>query len=219
MRNKRAYSKKKNRVFGIVLEHVKQNVKEYTIAVLIFFIGIFIGTMLVNSSSPENKSDIMGYIGNFIVSIKNGDYIIDGKKLLIKSIISNIRLAVLFWVSGLLVIGIPVIYVVMAYKGVCIGYSISAIIAALGRKSGIIFSLSTMLLPNIIAVPCFMALMVSALKMFKSVTTNRSKENLKTEIIRHTIFSLFMTIGLLFASFVEYFFTTSFFSDIIIKFV
>jgi len=219
MRNKRFFTKKKKRVFDIVGKHIKQNIREYTIAVFIFFIGIFIGTMLVNSSSSENKSDIMGYINNFIVSIKNGDYVIDGKKVLAKSLVSNVKLAVLFWVSGLLVIGIPIIYVVMGYKGVCIGYSISAIIATLGREKGIIFSLSTMLLPSIIAIPCYMALMVSSIKMFKSVTTNRSKENLKIEITRHTLFSLIMTIGLIFASFVEYFFTTSIFSDIIIKFV
>ena len=61
--------------------------------------------------------------------------------------------------------------------------------------------------------------MVSAMKMYKSVTINRNKDNLRSEICRHTIFSCFMTIGLVFATFLEYYFTTLIFSDIIINFV
>lgn len=101
----------------------------------------------------------------------------------------------------------------------CIGYSISALIATLGKQKGIIFSLSTMLLPNIIAVPCILALMVSSVKMYKSIVRKQKKENLKFEIYRHTIFSLIMTIGLILAAFVEFLFTMSFFCDIIIYFV
>ncbi len=219
MRNKRRLAKKKNRFFEIISEHISMNKKDYTIAILIFLIGVVIGVMLINKSSEDNKKEITGYICNFIDSVKSKEYRIDGKKLFFKSLISNLKLAIIIWIAGLTIIGIPVIYISIAYKGICIGYSISAIIATLGRAKGITFSLSTMLIQNIIAVPCYLALMVSAMKMYKSVTINRNKENLKVEICRHTIFSSFMTIGLIFASFLEYYFTTLFFSDIMINFV
>lgn len=220
MRNKRGLSnRKKNRFFEIISEHINKNRKDYTIAILIFFIGIAIGVVLVNKSSEENKREITGYIFNFINSIKSKEYSIDGKRLFFKSLISNLKLAVIIWIAGLTIIGIPIIYVSIAYKGMCIGYAISAIIATLGRSKGIIFSLSTMLIQNIIAVPCYLALMVSANKMYKSVTINRNNEVLREEISRHTIFSIFMTIGLIFSTFLEYYFTTLIFSDIIINFV
>lgn len=218
MRNKRRLAKK-NRFFEIIFEHINQNKKDYMIAILIFFVGIAIGIMLVNKSSEENKKEIIGYISNFIDSIKSKEYIIDGKKLFVKSLISNLKLALVIWIAGLTIIGIPIIYISIAYKGMCIGYSISAIIATLGRSKGIMFSASTMLIQNIIAVPCYLALMVSAMKMYKSVTINRNKDNLRAEICRHTVFSCFMTIGLVFATFLEYYFTTLIFGDIMINFV
>lgn len=219
MINKRMINRKRNRVLEILLEHIKQNHREYTISVFVLLIGVVVGVILVNCSSSENKSDIMGYIGNFIQSIKSREYAIDGKKLLIKSITYNVRLALIIWGAGLTIIGMPIIYVSIAYKGMCIGYSISAIIATLGKLKGTIFSLSTMLLQNLIAVPCFLALMVSSMKMYKSVTINKNKGNMREEVCRHIIFSIFMIIGLLFASFLEYYFTALIFSDIIIKFV
>ncbi|MBR2704487.1 MAG: stage II sporulation protein M [Clostridia bacterium] len=219
MRNKRKFFKKKNKFLEIISEHISKNSKDYMIAILIFFIGIVIGVMLVNKSSEENKREITGYICNFIDSIKSKEYTIDGKKLFIKSLISNLKLAGIIWISGLTIVGIPIIYISIAYKGMCIGYSISAIIATLGKTKGIVFSTSTMLIQNVIAIPCYLALMVSAMKMYKSVTINRNKENLKAEICRHTIFSSFMTIGLIFATFLEYYFTTLIFGDIIINFV
>jgi len=139
--------------------------------------------------------------------------------LFIRSAISNIKLAIVIWLAGSTVVGFPAIYLSVGYKGMCIGYTVSAVIAALGKQKGIIFALSAMLLQNIIAVPCILALMVSSVKMYKSIIRKQNKESLKFEIYRHTIFSFIMIIGLILASFVEFLFTKSFFCDIIINFV
>lgn len=219
MRNKRNLHKNKGKLISAIENHINQNLKEYTIAVLIFFIGIVIGVMLVNSSTQENKNEITGYINGFVNSIKNREFAIDGNKLFIKSVWSNVKLALIIWVAGLTIIGIPIIYLSVGYKGLCIGYSISAIIASIGKTKGLVFAMSSMLLPNIVAVPCILALMVSSAKMYKSIMKCRNKDNMKQEIYRHTIFSLIMTFGLIFSSFIEFLCTTSFFCDIIINFI
>lgn len=219
MKNKRNLHKNKGRLISVIENHINQNFKEYTIAVLILFIGIVIGVMLVNSSTQENKDDITGYINGFVNAIKNKEFAIDGKKLFMKSVWSNVKLALIIWIAGSTIIGIPIIYLSVGYKGLCIGYSVSAIIATIGKVKGLVFAMSAMLIQNIVAVPCILALMVSSIKMYKSTMKCRDKDSIKQEIYRHTIFSLIMTIGLVFSSFVEFLFTTAFFSDIIIKFV
>ncbi len=219
MRNKRKLYKKKGKFISIIENHINQNIKEYTIAILVFLIGIIVGVMLVNSSTPENRDNITGYINEFVNSIKNKEFIIDGKKLFIKSAWSNIKLAIIIWIAGSTVIGVPIIYLSVAYKGLCIGYSISAIIATIGKTKGLVFSISSMLLQNIIAVPCILALMVSSIKMYKSTMKSKNKDDIKSEIYRHTMFSLIMTIGLIASSFVEFVCTTSFFCDIITNFI
>ena len=71
MKNKRRLYKKKSKIFSILENHINQNIKEYAISLLIFFIGIIIGVVLVNSSTAENKENITGYINEFIGAIKN----------------------------------------------------------------------------------------------------------------------------------------------------
>lgn len=219
MINKRRTKKRKSKIFKIIEEHINQNIKEYAISVLVFFIGIIIGVMLLNSSNQENQESISGYINEFTSSIKNQEYKIDQKKLLIKSISSNLKLAVMIWVAGSTIIGIPLVYGSLGYKGICIGYSISAIMATMEKAKGIIFALSSMLLQNIIAIPCILALTVSSVKIHKSIMKEHNKEHIKSEIYRHTMFSIFMTIGLLISSLVEIFISTNITSNIIINFI
>ncbi len=219
MINKRRTKKRKSKIFKIIEEHINQNIKEYAISVLVFFIGIIIGVMLLNSSNQENQESISGYINEFTSSIKNQEYKIDQKKLLIKSVSSNLKIAVMIWIAGSTIIGIPLVYGCLGYKGICIGYSISAIIATMEKAKGIIFALSSMLLQNIIAIPCILALTVSSVKIHKSIMKEHNKEHIKSEIYRHTMFSIFMTIGLFISSLVEIFISTNITSNIIINFI
>jgi len=101
MRNKRKFAKSKNKIIQIIENHVSKNIKEYAISILVFFIGIIIGVMILNSSNAENQKDISGYINEFIQTIKNNEYQIDTKKLLINSIMSKISSNYLdFWVNN-----------------------------------------------------------------------------------------------------------------------
>ena len=219
MNYKRGSNKAKSKVFKIIEDHINKNIKEYAVSVLVFFIGIIIGVMLINSSNQENKESISGYIIEFVDSIKNNEYQIDENKLLIKSILSNLKIAAIIWIAGSTIIGIPLVYGCLGYKGICIGYSISAIIATLESPRGIIFALSSMLLQNIIAIPCILALSVSSVKMYKAIMKERNKDNVKFEIYRHTVFSAFMTIGLFISSLIEIFLSTNITSNIIINFI
>lgn len=217
MRNKRRLNTRKNKIFSLIEDHVNKNIKEYAISVLVFLIGIIIGVMLVNSSTKENQESIKGYINEFISSIENKEYEIDEKKLFMKSMLSNLKIAAIIWIAGSTIIGIPLVYGSLGYKGICIGYSISAIIATLGKSNGIIFALGSMLLQNLIAIPCILALSVSSIKMYKAIMKERNKENIKFEVYRHTMFSLIMTIGLILASFVEMVLSNKLINGIIIN--
>lgn len=194
MRYKRNKTKRKSQIASIIEEHIVRNKREYLITLLVFFVGIIIGTLLVNKASEEEKRNVCGYINEFVSSIKSKEYLIDSKKLLIKSIISNLKIAVIIWVAGSSIIGIPFVYTSVGYKGVCIGYSISAIIGALSKTKGIVVSLSSMLIQNIVAIPCILALAVSSIKMYHSMVKKEAKSfnYIKTEVCRHTIFSFLM---------------------------
>lgn len=73
----------------------------------------------------------------------------------------------------------------------------------MGIGKGITFVLISMLLQNIIFIPAILALAVSGFKLYKSIVKDNRKENVKLEILRHTVFSLVMLAVLIISSLVE----------------
>ena len=123
--------------------------------------------------------------------------------MLKESIGNNIMLVFLLWLMGSTVIGLLLVYLIVCFKGFCFGYTVSSIIYVLGTGKGILFFIITMFLKNIIAIPCTVALAVSGMKLYKSIMQDRRKENIKLEVVRHTVFSIFILILLIASSFIE----------------
>lgn len=79
----------------------------------------------------------------------------------------------------------------------------------MGLSKGLSFILITILLQNLIFIPAILALAVSGFKLYKSIVKDNRKENIKLEIVRHTVFSIIMLIVLLIASLIEIFVSTN----------
>ncbi|CCZ18483.1 stage II sporulation protein M [Clostridium sp. CAG:780] len=200
---KRNYRKnKESKIKNIILENIMENARSYLILLVIFFIGIILGVIFVNNAKEAQSSQISSYINNFVESVKE-NYQISRSKLLMKSILNNLYITIILWFLGSTVIGFPLIYVVIGYKGYSIGYTISSIIATLGTGKGLIFIISTMLFQSIIYIPAILALSVSGIKLYKLIMADRRRENIKIQILKHTIFSIFIFIILIISSFVE----------------
>ena len=186
----------------IIEEHITRNVKIYFILIIIFLLGLIIGLIVVNNSSPEQETEITSYINNFVSELKNGSKL-DYFKLLKSSFANNLFLVITLWFMSSTVIGIPIVYGMVGYKGFCMGYTISSVVLSLGTGKGIAFALSSMLIHNIILIPCMLAVATSGINLYKSIIKDRRKENIKIEIIRHTVFCLIMLAIMAVGSLVE----------------
>ena len=175
----------------VIEEHITRNIRTYFILIIIFLLGLIIGLIVVNNSSEGQETEIANYINNFITELKNGAKL-DYFKLLKNSFGNNLFLVIILWFMSSTVIGIPIVYGIIGYKGFCMGYTISAVVMTLGTGKGIAFSLTSMLIHNIILIPCMLAVAVSGINLYKSIIKDRRKENIKIEIIRHTIFCFIM---------------------------
>lgn len=202
---------KKNKslkIKNMICEHITNNSKEYILVTLIFLIGIFLGVMFINNSQDAQISEITSYINNFIDKLKNLEQL-DNMKILKTSILENIILAISLWFFGTTVVGIPIVFGIILYRGFCLGYTISSIILIMGIGKGISFIFITLLLQNIIFIPCIIAIGVSGFKLYKSIVKDRNRDNIKIEVLRHTIFSSIMLIGLCIASVIEILISTN----------
>lgn len=183
--------KKESLIKRTIENNIYDNVKIYTILIIIFFIGIVLGIIFVNNTNQIQQEQISQYINNFMDKIKNGDQI--SPLLIIKSsIISDCIIVLILWCLSLTIIGMPLIYMVILYKGCSIGYSISSIIATLGIYKGVIFIIGTMLIPYILYVPSILALAVNGINSCKLVIDNRRKDNIAIPMFKHTIFCVLM---------------------------
>ena len=180
--------KKPRKIKTAIINHIKNNSKDYTILLLTLIIGVVLGVMFINNISDEQKQEIISYITSFTNSLKE-DKAIDQTGLLRSSIVKNTGLALCLWFIGSTVTLIPVIYAIVLFRGFCLGYTISSAIGVLGTGPGILFSLVALLFQNIIAIPAILALAMSGIRLYKAIMKDGRKENIKIEILRtHNIF-------------------------------
>lgn len=132
--------RKESRFKEVIFSHIENNIKEYLIVTIIFLIGIVIGVIFINNISENQSSEITGYITSFTQELKDNKDI-NNLLLLKDSIKKNVVLAIFLWFMGSTVIGISVVYLIICFRGFCLGYTISSIILSLGiRKRTVIFN-------------------------------------------------------------------------------
>lgn len=199
---------KSSKVKRVVIEHVANNKKEYFIITLLFITGIFLGVLFVNHMQGNQKEEISVYFNSFIEKMKSIESL-DKIELLKGSISQNILLGITIWFFGTTVIGIPIVFGVVVYRGFCLGYTISTCIYSIGLSKGIAFIGISLILQNILFIPALLAISVSGFKLYKSIIKDKQRENIKNEILRHTIFSLIMIAVLVSSSLIEIFISTS----------
>jgi len=195
-------NKKIKKVKELIIGNIEKNIKEYIIIILLFIIGIIIGVIFINNSTEYQKDELDIYFNSVIEQLKN-NFNIDQIGLLKESIGKNLILGLFLWFIGLTVIGIPILYGTIIFRGFCLGYTVSSAIATLGISKGFIFVICTVFMQNIIIIPCMIALGVSGVKLYKFINKRDKKISVKTEIVRHTFFSIFILVLLILSSFIE----------------
>lgn len=136
----------------ILIEYIIKNKKNFIVITILFCIGITIGTFFVNNADASQKNELNEYITGLISYISDSKDINDFN-LLSLSIKENVTSILIIWFLGCTIVGGIFIYLAIIYKGFSIGYTISAMIAVLGSKQGIIVALSSLFLQNIIFIP------------------------------------------------------------------
>lgn len=132
--------KKRSKLKEVLLSYLKNNLREYAIITIIFLIGLVFGVIFINNAGQTQINEISSYIHDFVNNLKNNMQV-NKTELLKDALISNFILALTLWFVGSTVIGIPIVYGMIAYRGFCLGYTISSSIATLGtRKWNIVYN-------------------------------------------------------------------------------
>ena len=198
----------------ILKEYIKNNFKEYLLVCILFIIGIFIGVMTINFSNENNIEEIEKVINEVVNNYKKVENI-NNLQLTFQSIKRNVLFAIILWTGGTTIIGLPIVLLSILIRGVILGFTISSITVALGTLKGILFCIGSVALQNVLYIPAILTISVSSIKLYKSIITDKRKENIKIEVIRHTIISTIMIIVLVLSAIIENFISLKFIKKII----
>ena len=209
-------SKRKSKIGIIIYNHIINNKRGYFIISILFFIGLIVGVLFINNTSDVKLEEINIYLNDMVKKIKNYENI-DFGSLFKQSVISNFIIIILLWFGASTIIGIPVVYGSLILKGFNIGYTISSIISCFGIGKGILISLSIMLLHNIVFIPAMFGASLSGVKLYQSIMKNKDRNNIKLEILRHTLFCMVMFILMILSSIIEVYVSTNIFIKLLKK--
>jgi len=202
------YRGRKSKIGTIIYNHIINNKREYLTVTILFFMGLIISIIFFNNSNEITLNEISTYLNNLFNNIKNNENI-DLGKILKESLIYNLTITLLLWFGASTIIGIPIVYSSIVLKGFSMGYTISSLLFIYGLSNGLLFSICFLLLHNIIFVPTMFAISVSGVKLYKSIMKNKQRENIKLEILRHTIFCFVMLLGMVMSAVVETYLSTN----------
>lgn len=196
------------KIKSVFFEYIKNNKKTFVVLLIFFFIGICLGIAFINNANENQIQEITVYVNSLKDNIKSAKDV-NKSILFMQSIKQNIIFMLVIWFFGCTIFGSFLIYIAIIYKGFSIGYTISAIIATLGVKSGMAFVFISLILQNLILLPVLFIISDSGIKMYKNLMKNRFM-NIKTEFLRHTIIMLISLVFVTLASFIEVYVSTSF---------
>lgn len=199
---------KGSKIRSVLFNYINNNKREYLIVIILFFIGLIIGVLFVNNLNDTRVTEVNNYLSDLCNNIieKNNINLFDIFK---KSIKSNILIIFLLWFGASTIIGIPIVYGINVIKGFSIGCTISCLLNSFGTGNGLLLSISFLMLHNVVFIPVMFSACVSGVQLYKSIMKNKQRNNIKIEILRHTVFCLLMLALLIVSSFIEVYVSTN----------
>ena len=197
----RKHRRKNNFFKSKILEYIENNAKYYILLLIVFFIGIILGILFLNNINDNGKLQISNYINDFLEYIRNNENT-KINIIILESIKQNALMLILICFIGTTIIGAPLTYILILYKGCSFAYTISAIIGTLGLSKGLIISLA-ILVPYLIYIPSILSAGVSNIILNKEILKNKRLENLKSAFTKHLLMCLIMITLMIFSTIIQ----------------
>ncbi|MTI68309.1 MAG: stage II sporulation protein M [Firmicutes bacterium] len=196
---------------SIIRNHFHKNIFLYFIIVIFLIVGISAGAITTKVLNTSQKKEIINFMDSFF-KILNEESINSG--ILFKhSIINNIKTVGLLWFLGIIIVGIPLVFIVVVLRGFIIGFTVGFLYVELGFK-GFLFAILAILPQNLFLIPGIVIISVMSLSFSIRIIKNKFKRSLKfnylSEIIRFSLSVILLFILMLLGSLVEAYITPVF---------
>ena len=180
-------------------QYMKEHLSLYIFVSVLFLMGVIFGALLVNALTLEQKQDMLRYLHSFFNTLNQNAE--SSKAESVKQAFAlHSKWFLLIWVLGFTVIGIPLILILNFLKGILIGFTVGYFVGQLSWN-GMLFALLSVAPQNLLIIPMFIVLSVSAVAFSLYLLKNRflkRRGSLSQPFMTYTLIA-FSFIALLFA--------------------
>ena len=156
---------------GFLQDYLRENLGLYLFVILLFTIGVTFGALAIKTLDGEQKAELFSHLELFIQGI-DLTIVSESNLPLQQSLQGNIKTMGLIWLLGLLVLGLPLVLLMLFTKGFALGFTVGFLVQELGYK-GIIFSVASVLPPNILLIPALIMMCVAAISFSLLIIRSR----------------------------------------------
>lgn len=155
-------------------EYLHENKWFYLISLLFLFTGIVIGIYVILYMGDTYKQDISSYFLNFADQFNSID--INREKILLGGLKSNLIMIGAIIILGIIIVGVPIIFIINIIKGFTIGFSTGVIINSMGLKGGLVI-LASIVPQNLLYVSAIIITSVFSCEMALNRLKSRLNKN------------------------------------------
>lgn len=190
-------------------QHLADRLGSYLFVSVLFTVGVFSGAISVNQLSFSQRQELLGFLQQFFSA---GAGIPASADAFLRTLVLNLQMAGAVWLMGIILFGLPIIVLLVFFRGFILGFSVGFLINQMGMK-GLLFASCSVIPHNLISVPVGLAIsaiaisfVMQTLKPPKSLTRQRPMRR----IGYYTSTILALSILLIIASLVETYVTPAF---------
>lgn len=192
----------------VLLNYVKNNKKLFFRLLFFILIGIIVGVIYFNVVLEDvEREEISVFVLNTQTRLKENvdiNYI----RLLMNSIKKNTFYIFLIGMLGLFVFGNLLVYLILIFKGLSIGFTISTFLYSFSFSTEFILLIILCIFQNIIIIPSILLISEKSEKLSKSIKEKRI--NLRDELCKHIIIMSILIILSLLVSLIEIYISMNF---------
>lgn len=178
-----------------LISHFKSNFLKYLLVIIILMVGISSGVITIKIMNESLRNELYTFLNDFFSTINSQE--INNLSLLKNSILNNLKTALIIWIMGIFILGIPITLGIIFFRGFTIGFSIGFIINDFGFK-GLMLSILTLIPQNIFIIPGIIVISSLSISYSMDFIKNRKKNksnNKNNNLIKKAVtFSFFVLV-------------------------
>ncbi|HSH37069.1 stage II sporulation protein M [Schnuerera sp.] len=193
-----------NKIKRWLFKQFQDNFIIYFLVIIIFAIGIIIGSITIKIIGLEQKNDLIIFLSSFFKNI-DGDKI-SNSLILKQSITDNFKTVGLIWISGIIFIAVPLIPIIVLFRGFALGFTVGFLVNEYGME-GFLFSVLGILPQNLFIIPGILSIasisMAYSIKCIKMRKLRVKSINNVSKILDYTTLIVLLSIVIIIGCLIE----------------